>query len=149
MISWENNDIFFIEIIQDVQDPSSVSIYLAFGLISCIILWLHLKDYHILHVKIKCDNFSHRIRNNNQRESCIGRICQPESGNQLPLICIFFGYVSVCYGSWDIMLVQNLDNFSNSLEQISWENKPLWENWKFIISYQWFSLSQSQACQLS
>ena len=41
-----------------------------------------------------------------------------------------------------IVMVRNLDNFSNSLEQISCENKPVGENWKFIISYQWFSLSQ-------
>ena len=45
---------------------------------------------------------------------------------------------SWCVGSsLVIVMVRNLDNFSNSLEQISCENKPLWENWKFIISYQW------------
>ena len=45
---------------------------------------------------------------------------------------------SWCVGSTlVIVMVRNLDNFSNSLEQISCENKPLWENWKFIISYQW------------
>ena len=54
--------------------------------------------------------------------------------------------VSLVPGAWGptlvIVMVRNLDNFSNSLEQISCENKPVGENWKFIISYQWFSLSQ-------
>ena len=58
--------------------------------------------------------------------------------------CLSSCLPSRCFtGSWCvgsslvIVMVRNLDNFSNSLEQISCENKPLWENWKFIISYQW------------
>ena len=35
-----------------------------------------------------------------------------------------------------LLVPHNLDNFSNSPEQISCENKPVWENWKFIISDQ-------------
>ena len=52
-----------------------------------------------------------------------------------------------------LLVPHNLDNFSNSPEQISCENKPVWENWKFIISDQKLSpktptkLKCAQACK--
>ena len=75
---------------------------------------------------------------------CPRRVEKPQES---PSQTIFQTQCMLCEFPWPSVMCTSryLDNFSNSLEQISCENKARWENWKFIISYQWPEPALSQA----